>query len=120
MLQLKGTINSVYENKEIPKGSVIRLAVYDVAENMSRLDKLPIQLVQKEIFNAATFPVPFEIEFEEGEHSTYYFKVTIEKSRQNLYSNVNQRDEKRKNNHGDYLGKASSIRHHLDVFLYFC
>jgi hypothetical protein len=92
MLQLKGTINSVYDNNDIPKGSVIRLAVYDVSENVSRLDRVPIQLVQKEIFNASTFPVPYEIEFEEGENSAYYFKVTIEKSRQNLYSNVNKRD----------------------------
>jgi hypothetical protein len=120
MLQLKGTINSVYDNKEIPKGSVVRLIVYDVSENMSRLEKVPVQLVQKEIFNASTFPVPYEIEFQESKNSTYFLKVAIEKSRQNLYNNVNQRDERKKNSYGDYLGKDNSIRHHLDVFLFFC
>jgi hypothetical protein len=114
MLELKGTINSITD-AEIPIGCVIKLAIIDVSKNLMRLDQIPIPLKQMEIYpNTSRFPVPYTIEFEEGETSSYYLSVSIEKSNKVLFNNLKPASII----YGDYVGKSSSIRHHLDVYLY--
>ena len=104
---LKGSITSLIDYK-LPTNSTVVFCIYD-SSNKKQLATL---LHRAEIQNPDSFPIQYELEYQEPEENLdsklYHLSVTILQSDKTLYTN----------NSKDVIAKNIKLRKYLDVFLY--
>lgn len=123
---LKGTINSLMADSEIPDGCVLRILLFDGSDRLYLHGSANSKLIEKmEIFNPKIFPIEYELEFPKPTNKKlfYFLSVYIEKNSHVLYDNKNVSklglELFSAKEFGDVLSSANNLklRKSLDVFL---